>query len=88
MTAFDAMPAPLRRRLAESAFDLPPSQIARDVRRFRLSEAQALAFVDQLERWARETRSSSTTTNRREAMCPVGELVARARAACGASDSV
>ena len=79
MAAFDAMPPLLRRRLAESAFDFPPTQNARDVRRFRLNDAEALAFVDQLERWARRARSSATQTNRREASCPVGELVAAAR---------
>lgn len=94
MAAFDAMPAAVRRALACSAFDFPSAQIARDVRRFRLDERQTLAFVAELERWARAAASRATGTNRREATCPVGALVARARAAagaggeCGAADSV
>lgn len=54
MGAFDRLPAAVRARLNASEFDFSPLRLAQDKRCFRLTTAETLAFLDELERWGRE----------------------------------
>jgi hypothetical protein len=54
MAAFDHLPAAVRARLAASRFDFKAVTIAADRRAHRLSVAETVAFIGEMEAWAAE----------------------------------
>ena len=54
MAALDRLPPVVRARLNDSPFCLSPALMECDIRRCRMSEADALAYIANLERAARE----------------------------------
>lgn len=53
MAAFDRLPAVVRAALRDSPFDFSPVRLAEDKRELGLTVPQTLAFIAELEHWAR-----------------------------------
>jgi hypothetical protein len=102
MSAFDRFPETVRRRLDGGSFNYDARAIASAARRFRLSEAELVAFIDALDAHSRAVLAGAAFaatlgSNRLDDQSGPDEaaLVATARRAaatcarvCGVSDSV
>jgi hypothetical protein len=83
MAAFDRLPAAVRARLAASRFDFKATAIAADRRTHRLTVAETVAFIGEMEAWAAEAErgGARTASNRLAPGNPprVDEIIQRIR---------
>lgn len=83
MAAFDRLPAAVRARLAASRFDFKAAAIAADRRTHRLTVAETVAFIGEMEAWAAdaEREAARTASNRLAPGNPprVGDMVDKIR---------